>query len=96
MGIISYLKEEIRIIRERDPALKSGLEVFLYPGFKAVLSYRFTHRLYLKKHYFITSYKGSSRLLSRFLPFCTMLRTGQDAILSRKQLSGCAMIRRTS
>lgn len=32
MGIISYLKEEIRIIRERDPALKSNLEVFLYPG----------------------------------------------------------------
>lgn len=53
MGIISYLKEEIRIIRERDPALKSDLEVFLYPGFKAVLSYRLTHRLYLKKHYFI-------------------------------------------
>lgn len=51
MGIISYIKSEIKIIRERDPAIKSDLEVFLYPGFKAVLAYRFAHRLYLKEHY---------------------------------------------
>lgn len=51
MGIISYIKTEIKIIRERDPAIKSDLEVFLYPGFKALLAYRFAHRLYLKEHY---------------------------------------------
>lgn len=53
MGMISYVKEEIKVIRERDPAIKSSMEVFLYPSFKAVLRYRIAHRLYLKKHYFL-------------------------------------------
>jgi len=53
MGIISYVNEEIRVIRERDPAIKSNLEVFLYPSFKAILYYRMAHKLYLGKHYFL-------------------------------------------
>lgn len=53
MGVISYVKEEIKVIRERDPAIKSNMEVFLYPSFKAVLRYRVAHRLYKKKHYFL-------------------------------------------
>lgn len=53
MGIISYIKEEIQVIRERDPAIKSNMEVFLYPSFKVILRYRVAHRLYLKKHYFL-------------------------------------------
>lgn len=53
MGMISYIMEEIRVIRERDPAIRSNLEVFLYPSFKAILRYRVAHKLYLKKHYFL-------------------------------------------
>lgn len=53
MGIISYIKEEINVIRERDPAIKTNLEVFLYPSFKAILRYRVAHKLYCKKHYFL-------------------------------------------
>ena len=53
MGMISYIKDEIRVIRERDPAIKSNMEVFLYPSFKAILRYRVAHRLYLKKHFFL-------------------------------------------
>ena len=53
MGLISYVKEEIQVIRERDPAIRSSLEVFLYPSFKAILCYRVAHRLFLKKHYFL-------------------------------------------
>ena len=34
MSIISRLKEEIAIIRQRDPAIHSAMEVFLYPSFK--------------------------------------------------------------
>ncbi len=52
MGIISYIKEEIEVIRERDPAIKSNMEVFLYPTFHAIIRYRFAHRLYQKGHYF--------------------------------------------
>jgi serine O-acetyltransferase len=52
MGFIRYIKEEMQIIKERDPAIKTPLEVFLYPSFKAIIRYRIAHKLYLKKHYF--------------------------------------------
>ena len=52
MGFIKNIKEEIRIIRERDPAIHSNMEVFLYPSFKVMISYRRAHKLYLKGHYF--------------------------------------------
>jgi len=53
MGFIKYIKEEMQIIKERDPAIKTPLEVFLYPSFKAMLHYRVAHKLYKKKHYFL-------------------------------------------
>ncbi|RGO27864.1 serine O-acetyltransferase [Dorea sp. OM02-2LB] len=53
MGMLSYVKNEINVIRERDPAIKSDWEVLLYPSFKVILNYRVAHRLYKKKHYFL-------------------------------------------
>lgn len=53
MGLISYIKDEIQVVRERDPAIKSNMEVLLYPSFKVILHYRVAHKLYLKKHYFL-------------------------------------------
>lgn len=48
------IKADIQSVRERDPAVKSDLEVFfLYPSFKAVRAYRRAHKWYEKKHYFI-------------------------------------------
>ncbi len=56
MGFIKNIKDEIRIIRERDPAIHSSMEVFLYPSFRVMLHYRLAHKLYLKKHYFLARY----------------------------------------
>lgn len=56
MGIISRIREEIRVIRERDPAIHSSMEVLLYPSFKVMMHYRMAHRLYEKKHYFLARY----------------------------------------
>lgn len=53
MGIITYIKEEIEVVRERDPAIKSNMEVLLYPSFKVLLHYRLAHRLYKNEHYFL-------------------------------------------
>lgn len=53
MGIIKYVKGEIQIIKERDPAIKTSWEVFLYPSFKAILRYRIAHYLYQNQHYFL-------------------------------------------
>lgn len=52
MGMLNYIKEEFRVIKERDPAIKSPLEVLLYPTFHVMLSYRRAHRLYERGHYF--------------------------------------------
>ena len=41
------------MIQERDPAIKSNMEVLLYPSFKVILSYRVAHKLYRRKHYFL-------------------------------------------
>ena len=53
MGFVSKIKEEIAVIRQRDPAIHSSMEVFLYPSFKVMLHYRLAHKLYLKKHSFL-------------------------------------------
>ncbi len=52
MGLIQYIKDEMAVIKDRDPAIKSNMEVFLYPSFKAIIRYRMAHRLYVRGHYF--------------------------------------------
>ncbi|MCM1387164.1 MAG: serine O-acetyltransferase [Bacillus sp. (in: Bacteria)] len=64
MGFISYIREEIKLIKERDPAIHSNMEVFLYPSFKVMLYYRAAHKLYGKGHYFLArwiSQKGARK-----------------------------------
>ena len=56
MGIIQNLKEEVRIIKERDPAIHSSMEVLLYPSFKVMIHYRLAHKLYENGHYFWARY----------------------------------------
>ena len=53
MGFIKRVKEEIAVIRQRDPAIHSPMEVFLYPSFKVMMHYRLAHKLYRKNHYFL-------------------------------------------
>lgn len=53
MGWMKSIQNEIKVIRERDPAIHSDMEVFLYPSFKVMLHYRIAHKLYLKEHYFL-------------------------------------------
>jgi len=60
------LKEDIKIVFERDPAAKSVLEVVLcYPGFHAIIFHRIAHYLYNKNLLLI------SRLISQFSRFLT-------------------------
>lgn len=53
MGLIKSIKNEIAVVKERDPAIHSSMEVFLYPSFRVMMSYRIAHKLYKKKHYFL-------------------------------------------
>ncbi|MBR0104019.1 MAG: serine O-acetyltransferase [Firmicutes bacterium] len=45
-------KDEVRVVREKDPAIKSNAEVLLYSSFWAMNFHRSAHKLYLKKHFF--------------------------------------------
>ena len=56
MKWLDEIKEEIAVIRERDPAIHSDLEAFLYPSFQVMRYYRRAHRHYLKGHYFRARY----------------------------------------
>ena len=48
--MLKIIKSDIEIIRERDPAAKGILEIFLcYPGFQAIFIHRFTHKLWRLK-----------------------------------------------
>lgn len=62
---MNLLKEEIRVIKERDPAIKSTAEVLLYPSLYAILFHRIAHWLYKKKCYFM------ARLISQIIRFFT-------------------------
>ena len=48
------IKEDIKTIRQKDPAAKSDAEVFFtYPGLHAIWAHRVSHFLYRKKLYFL-------------------------------------------
>ena len=59
MNLIAYVREEIKVIRDRDAAIHSDLEVFLYPSFHAILWHRAAHWLYVHKCFL------SARLISQ-------------------------------
>ena len=57
MKFFKHISEEINLVFERDPAAKSKIQVlFLYPGVRAVLSYRFAHKLYANRLYFLADW----------------------------------------
>lgn len=59
------LRSEIEVVKQKDPAIKSTIEVFLYPSFWALLFHRIAHKLYIRKIYFL------ARLISQFSRWIT-------------------------
>lgn len=53
---MKYIKEQIKLIKSKDPAMKSSFEVFLYPSFKVMIYYRIAHYLYLRKYFFLARF----------------------------------------
>ncbi|OQB16036.1 MAG: Serine acetyltransferase [Firmicutes bacterium ADurb.Bin193] len=52
--LFKRIREDIKVIMERDPAARSFLEVyFLYPGLRAVISHRRAHWLYKRGFFFL-------------------------------------------
>ena len=69
---------DIHVIRDRDPAAKSDLEVMLlYSGFHAVLAYRLSHSLYERKKFF------AARMISQGARFLTGIEIHPGAKIGR-------------
>lgn len=72
------LKEDIRVVFERDPAAKSVLEVLLcYPGLHAVWFHRLAHRLYRRQFFLL------ARLVSHLARFLTGIEIHPGAKIGR-------------
>ncbi|WP_312643737.1 serine O-acetyltransferase [Hydrogenoanaerobacterium sp.] len=72
------LRKDVRAIRERDPAARSSVEVFLlYSGLHALIFYRFSHWFYTHRLFFI------ARLISQFARFCTGIEIHPGAKIAR-------------
>jgi len=73
------LREDIRTIRERDPAAKNYVEIFLcYPGLHAIWFHRIAHFLY-KKRWFTTA-----RLISHLSRSLTGIEIHPGATIGRR------------
>ena len=61
MSILKYIRRDIRLIKERDPAAMSALEILLtYPSLKAIRCYRISHWFYKREFYTI------ARMISQY------------------------------
>lgn len=78
LRITSEIREDVRVIKERDPAATGTLEVLLlYSGLHAVLAYRLSHALYVRKQYF------AARLVSQTARFLTGIEIHPGAKIGR-------------
>ena len=76
--MIEWLRDEINNIYEKDPAIKSKVEVFLYPSFHAAINHKLAHWLYTKKIYFL------ARLVSTISRFFTGIEIHPGAKIGKR------------
>ena len=73
------LKEDIQTIKERDPAAKNAVEIFLcYPGLHAIWLHRIAHFLYQK------SWFTTARLVSHFSRLLTGIEIHPGSKIGRR------------
>jgi len=76
--VIQTLKEDLKVVFERDPAVRSVFEIlFCYPGFHALLFYRLAHGLWRRNFFFL------GRLLSHMGRFFTGIEIHPGARIGR-------------
>lgn len=58
--MFKFIKEQVQTVKKKDPAIKSTLEVFLYPSFRVQIYHKISKFFYNHKMFFI------ARLISEF------------------------------
>ena len=72
------IREEIKVIKEKDPAIKSSIEVILYPTFWATLFHRAAHKLYRHNLFFL------ARLISQISRGLTGIEIHPGAVIGER------------
>lgn len=73
------IKEDFRVIKQKDPAIKSNVELFFnYPGLIAILHYRVANKLYKK------GFKIIARIIMGFTQFITNIDIHPACIIGRR------------
>ena len=77
--MFKHLRETIRAYQARDPAARSGFEIFLlYPGVHALINHRIAHWLYRRKLMFL------ARGVSQWARFWTGIEIHPGATIGRR------------
>jgi serine O-acetyltransferase len=75
----SRLREDIATARHRDPAARTGLEVWLtYSGLHAIWGHRLAHRLWAWRWFLL------ARVVSQFTRFLTGVEIHPGAVIGRR------------
>lgn len=86
MGIWNTFQDDIRCVRDRDPACRNVFEVlFCYPGFRAVREYRFAHFLYTH------GMRSLARMVSEWCRFFTGVDIHPAAVIGKRLFIDHAM-----
>ena len=88
MPTYKYIKEVIKTIKQRDPAIKSNIEAILYPCFKVLIYYKIAHFLYEHKIYFL------ARLISERAKRRTGIEIHPGAVIGERLFidHGCGVV----
>ena len=79
MGLFARTREDIATARRRDPAARSGFEVWLtYSGLHAIWGYRWAHRLWRWR------LRLPARVHSQFVRFLTGVEIHPAAVIGRR------------
>jgi len=75
---LGWLKKQVQVVFERDPAVKGVWEVVLcYPGFHAIILHRLAHKLYTKKWFLL------ARFISQVNRFITQIEIHPGAKIGK-------------
>ncbi|MDD2433038.1 MAG: serine O-acetyltransferase [Clostridia bacterium] len=75
---MGWLKKQVQVVFERDPAVKGVWEVVLcYPGFHAIILHRLAHKLYTKKWFLL------ARFISQVNRFITQIEIHPGAKIGK-------------
>lgn len=77
--MFKWIREEIQVVFERDPAARSKLEtIFTCPGFQAIVMHRFNHWLWNKKLYLL------ARMFAHLARFLTGIEIHPAAVIGKR------------